>query len=57
VRVKSQKASDWYTARRFAEKIYGFNVLVERNRPHPGAHLSGRTSRGDQRFALAIRKG
>src|SRR3989454_8961433 len=29
VRVKSQKASDWYTARRVAETTYGFKVLVE----------------------------
>jgi glutathione reductase (NADPH) len=58
-RVKSQKASDWYTARRVAEKTYGFKVLVEEGTDRIlGAHLVGpHVDEVINVFALAIRKG
>jgi glutathione reductase (NADPH) len=41
-RLNSQKASDWYTARRLAEQVYGFKVLVEEDSERIlGAHLVG----------------
>jgi glutathione reductase (NADPH) len=56
-RVNSQKASDWYTARRLAEKVYGFKVLVEEDSERVlGAHLVG--PHADETvnvFAFAIR--
>ena len=58
-RVKSQKASDWYTARRVAETTYGFKVLVEERTDRIlGAHLVGpHVDEVINVFALAIRKG
>jgi glutathione reductase (NADPH) len=58
-RVKSQKASDWYTARRVAETTYGFKVLVEEATDRIlGAHLVGpHVEEVINVFALAIRKG
>jgi glutathione reductase (NADPH) len=58
-RVKSQKASDWYTARRVAERTYGFKVLVEEGTDRIlGAHLVGpHVDEVINVFALAIRKG
>jgi len=58
-RVKSQKASDWYTARRVAETTYGFKVLVEEGTGRIlGAHLVGpHVDEVINVFALAIRKG
>jgi glutathione reductase (NADPH) len=58
-RVKSQKASDWYTARRVAEPTYGFKVLVEEGTGRIlGAHLVGpHVDEVINVFALAIRKG
>jgi glutathione reductase (NADPH) len=58
-RVKSQKASDWYTARRVAEPTYGFKVLVEEGTGRIlGAHLVGpHVDDVINVFALAIRKG
>ncbi len=58
-RVKSQKASGWYTARRIAEKTYGFKVLVEEGTGCIlGAHLVGpHVDEVINVFALAIRKG
>ena len=58
-RVKSQKASDWYTARRVAETTYGFKVLVEEGTDRIlGAHLVGpHVDEVINVFALAIRKG
>lgn len=58
-RVKSEKASDWYTARRVAETTYGFKVLVEETTGHIlGAHLVGpHADEVINLFALAIRKG
>ena len=57
-RVKSQKASDWYTARRVAERTYGFKVLVEEGTGHIlGAHLVGpHVDEVINVFALAIRE-
>jgi glutathione reductase (NADPH) len=58
-RAKSQKASDWYTARRVAEPTYGFKVLVEENTERLlGAHLVGpHADEVINIFALAIRQG
>src|SRR5207245_1621496 len=58
-RAKSQKASDWYTARRIAEPTYGFKVLVEdRTERVLGAHLVGpNADEVINIFALAIRHG
>jgi len=58
-RVKSRKASDWYTARRAAETTYGFKVLVEEGTDRIlGAHLVGpHVDEVINVFALAIRKG
>jgi glutathione reductase (NADPH) len=58
-RVKSQKASEWYTARRVAERTYGFKVLVEEGTDRIlGAHLVGpHVDEVINVFALAIRKG
>lgn len=41
-RVQSEKASTWYTARRLAEPVYGFKVLVDKDTDLIlGAHLVG----------------
>ena len=58
-RVHKQRASDWYTARRVAETIYGFKVIVEDGTDHIlGAHLVGpHVDEVINVFALAIRKG
>lgn len=58
-RVQSEKASDWYTARRVAEATYGFKVLVEEGSERIlGAHLIGpHVDEVINIFALAIRKG
>ena len=58
-RAKSQKASDWYTARRVAEPTYGFKVLVEEKTERVlGAHLVGpHADEVINIFALAIRQG
>ncbi len=58
-RVKSRKASDWYTARRVAEPTYGFKVLVEEKTDRVlGAHLLGpHADEVVNVFALAIRQG
>ncbi len=59
VRVKSQKASDWFTARRAAEPVYGFKVIVDENTDQVlGAHLVGpHVDETINVFALAIRHG
>lgn len=42
VRIKSQSVSDWYSARRIAETVYGFKVLVDESTDRIiGAHLVG----------------
>ncbi|MGC8520175.1 MAG: FAD-dependent oxidoreductase, partial [Steroidobacteraceae bacterium] len=58
-RTKSQKASDWFTARQAAEKTYGFKVLVEEGTGRIlGAHLLGpHVDEVINLFALAIRQG
>ncbi|MBI3546498.1 MAG: NAD(P)/FAD-dependent oxidoreductase [Gammaproteobacteria bacterium] len=58
-RMQCKKASDWYTARRVGEKIYGFKVLVEdASNRIVGAHLIGpQVDEMINIFALAIRKG
>ena len=58
-RVRSRKASDWYTARRVAEPTYGFKVLVEEKTQRVlGAHLVGpHADEVINIFALAIRQG
>jgi glutathione reductase (NADPH) len=57
-RVKKRRVPDWYTARRVAESIYGFKVLVEEGTDHIlGAHLVGpHVDEVINVFALAIRK-
>jgi glutathione reductase (NADPH) len=58
-RMQHQKASDWYTARRVAETVYGFKVLVEEETDRVlGAHLVGpHVDEVINVFALAIRQG
>ena len=58
-RMQHQKASDWYTARRVAETVYGFKVLVEEETDRVlGAHLVGpHVDEVINIFALAIRQG
>ena len=57
--AKSEKASDWYTARHTAEPVYGFKVLVETGTERIlGAHLVGpHADEVINLFALAIRQG
>jgi glutathione reductase (NADPH) len=58
-RVKSERTSDWFTARRVAEPVYGYKTLVEEETGHIlGAHLVG--PHADQTiniFGIAIRHG
>ena len=58
-RMRSEKAPDWYTARRVAETAYGFKVLIEEETDHIlGAHLIGPSvDEVINVFALAIRQG
>ena len=58
-RMKSERASSWYTARRVAEATYGFKVLVDESTDRIlGAHLTGpHCEEVINIFALAIRKG
>ena len=58
-RVKSQRASGWYTARRVAEKVYGYKTLVEEGTGRIlGAHLVGpHADEVINLFGLAIRHG
>ena len=58
-RMKSQKASGWFTARQAAEPVYGFKVLVEEDTDLVlGAHLVGpHVEEVINLFALAIRHG
>lgn len=55
--TKSQKASDWFTARQTAEPVYGFKVIVEEGSERVlGAHLVGpHADEVINLFALAIR--
>lgn len=58
-RVKSEKTSNWYTARRVAESVYGHKVLIEEGTEHIlGAHLVGpHVDEVINIFGLAIRHG
>jgi glutathione reductase (NADPH) len=58
-RVNRQKASDWYTARRVAETVYGFKTLVEEGSGCIlGAHLVGpHADEVINIFGFAIRHG
>jgi glutathione reductase (NADPH) len=58
-RMKSQLASDWFTARQAAQPIYGFKVLVDEETDYVlGAHLVGpHADDVINLFALAIRHG
>lgn len=58
-RVQRQKAGDWYTARRLAELLYGFKVIVEEpSQRILGAHLVGpHADEVINTFALAMRHG
>lgn len=58
-RAKSEKTSNWYTARRVAESVYGYKILVEEGTDHIlGAHLVGpHVDEVINIFGLAIRHG
>ncbi len=58
-RVQSQFVPDWYTARRLAERVYGFKTLVEEGTDRVlGAHLVGpHVDEVINLFGLAIRHG
>src|SRR5699024_1843727 len=55
--LKSQKASEWFTARQTGETVYGFKVMVEKETDRIlGAHLVGpHADEVINLFALAIR--
>ena len=57
VRVSTAKASDWYTARRVGESVYGYKTLIDENSNRIlGAHLVGPgVDDVINLFALAIR--
>ncbi|MHB0665646.1 dihydrolipoyl dehydrogenase family protein [Roseomonas mucosa] len=59
VRVKSERVPQWYTARRLAERVYGFKTLVEEDTGRIlGAHLVGpHADEVINLFGLAIRHG
>ena len=58
-RVNCERASDWYTARRVAEPVYGYKTLVEEETGRIlGAHLVGpHADEVINIFGLAIRHG
>jgi glutathione reductase (NADPH) len=58
VRVRCARASEWYTARRLAEQVYGFKTLIDAAGRHIlGAHLVGPAAEDTiNLFALAIRE-
>jgi glutathione reductase (NADPH) len=58
VRVNCRRGSDWYTARRLAEPVYGFKVIIEdASRRVLGAHLVGPgVEETINLFTLAIRE-
>ena len=57
--AKSERASDWYTARRVAEPVYGYKTLVEEGTGRiVGAHVVGpHADEVINLFGLAIRHG
>lgn len=56
-RMNAGQTSDWYTARRLNERVYGFKTLIEEDTGHIlGAHLVGPHAEDDiNLFGLAIR--
>ena len=56
-KVKSENTPDWFTARRLAERVYGYKTLVEEGTGHIiGAHIVGpHADEVINLFALAIR--
>ena len=58
-RLKSQKASDWFTAHQAAQPVYGYKVMIEESSDQVvGAHLVGpHADEVINVFALAIRHG
>jgi glutathione reductase (NADPH) len=56
-KVKSENTSNWFTARRLAEPVYGYKTLVEEGTDHIlGAHIVGpHADEVINLFALAIR--
>lgn len=58
-RLKCERTSDWYTARRVAEPVYGYKALVEEGTGRIlGAHLVGpHADEVINLFVLAIRHG
>jgi glutathione reductase (NADPH) len=58
-RINSEKVSDWYTARRLNESVYGFKTLLDPDTGRIlGAHLVGPHAEDViNLFALAIRHG
>jgi len=56
-RLKSKKASNWFTAKQAAEPVYGFKVLVDEGSDRIlGAHLVGpKVDEVINVFALALR--
>jgi glutathione reductase (NADPH) len=59
VRVNCERTEDWFTARRLAERVYGFKTLTEEGSGRIlGAHLIGpHAEEVINLFALAIRHG
>lgn len=59
VRIKCERTSGWYTARRVAERVYGYKTLVdEQSGEVLGAHLVGpNVDEVINLFSLAIRHG
>jgi glutathione reductase (NADPH) len=59
MRVKTARASDWYTARRVGESVYGYKTLVEEGSDQIlGAHLVGpHVDEVINLYAMAIRHG
>lgn len=59
VRVKTERADNWFTARQQAETVYGFKTLVDADTDRIlGAHLVGpHADEVINIFALAIRQG
>lgn len=58
-RIKCERTSDWFTARRVAEPVYGYKTLVEEDSGRIlGAHIVGpHADEVINLFALAIRHG
>lgn len=58
-RVKSERTSDWFTARRVAEPVYGYKTIVDEETDRIlGAHLVGpHVDETINIFGLAIRHG